>query len=138
MRCSPKIALVVSVTLILMILPIFSLTGIIGNGLTESEAISLLKAAYPEFNNYPNQNLPPQSIQTRQASNGWYVAFVQEGSGRPILEAKCFLVGNDKTIATVGVYSPKVSEDPTEDSSWAKIFNLWTNQTDPAAAAGKR
>ena len=103
MRCSPKIALVVSVTLILMILPIFSLTGIIGNGLTESEAISLLKAAYPEFNDYPNQNLPPQSIQTRQASNGWYVAFVQEGSGRPILEAKCFLVGNDKTIATVGV-----------------------------------
>ena len=138
MRCSPKIALVVSVTLILMILPIFSLTGIIGNGLTESEAISLLKAAYPEFNDYPNQNLPPQSIQTRQASNGWYVAFVQEGSGRPILEAKCFLVLNDKTIATVGVYSPRVSEDSSEDSSWAKIFNLWTKQTDPTAVAGKR
>ena len=30
--------------------------------LSESEAISLLKAVYPEFKNYPNDNLPPQSL----------------------------------------------------------------------------
>lgn len=66
--------------------------------LSESEAISLLKDVYPEFKNYPNDNLPSQSIQTKQASNGWYVAFVQEGSVRHTLEAKCFLVTNYKTI----------------------------------------
>src|SRR4030067_2774150 len=64
--------------------------------LTESEAISLLKAAYPEFKTYPNDKLPPQSIQTRQAMNGWDVAFVQEGAGRPILEAKRFPATVDK------------------------------------------
>jgi hypothetical protein len=94
------------------------------NGLTESEAISLLKTAYPEFKTYPNDNLPPQSIQTKQASNGWYVAFVQEGSGRPILEAKCFLVRDDKTITSIGVYVPKVGED-RYDLSGKNIFNLW-------------
>ena len=92
--------------------------------LTESEAISLLKAAYPEFKNYPNDKLPPQSIQTRQASNGWYVAFVQEGSGRPILEAKCFLVTDDKTIMSIGEYAPKVGED-RYDLSGETILNLW-------------
>jgi hypothetical protein len=93
-------------------------------GLTKSEAISLLKAAYPEFTNYPNDNLPPQSIQTKQASNGWYVAFIQEGSGRPILEAKCFQVKDDKTIAFIGEYLPKIGED-RYDVLGENIFKLW-------------
>lgn len=92
--------------------------------LTESEAISLLKATYPEFKNYPNDNLPPQSIQTKQASNGWHVAFVQEGSGRPILEAKCFQVKEDKTITLIGEYLPKVGED-RYDVLGENIFSLW-------------
>ena len=92
--------------------------------LTESEAISLLKTAYPKYKNYPNNNLPPQSIQTKQASNGWYVAFVQEGSGRPRLEAKCFLVTNGKTITSIGEYVPKVGEDRF-DLFGENIFNLW-------------
>ena len=81
------------------------------NGLTESETISLLKTAYPKFKNYPNDNLPLQSIQSKQASNGWYVAFVQEGSGRTILEAKCFLVTGNKTLTNIGEYVSKVGED---------------------------
>ena len=92
--------------------------------LTKSEAISLLKAAYPEFKNYPNDNLPPQSIQTMQVSNGWYVAFVQEGSGRPILEAKCFQVKDDKTIAFIGEYLPKLGEDRYYLLE-GNIFSLW-------------
>jgi hypothetical protein len=95
-----------------------------GVGSKESEAISLLKAAYPEFKNYPNDNLPPQSIQTKQASNGWYVAFVQEGSGRPILEAKCFLVKGDKTIIVIGEYVPRTGED-RYDLLGKNIFKLW-------------
>ena len=93
--------------------------------LTESEAISLLKAVYPEFKNYPNDNLPPQSIRTKQASNGWYVAFVQEGSGRPILEAKCFLVRDDKSVTSIGVYVPEVGDDSLYYLSDNNIFSLW-------------
>jgi hypothetical protein len=92
--------------------------------LKESEAISLLKATYPEYKNYPNNNLPPQLIQTKQTSNGWYVAFVQEGSGRPILEAKCYFITNDKSITIIGEYLPKVGEDRF-DLSGESIFNLW-------------
>jgi hypothetical protein len=124
MKKRQNICIIVFVVVILMAVPIFYLINSNKNGLTESEAISLLKAAYPEFKNYPNDNLPPQSIQTKQASNGWYVAFVQEGSGRPILEAKCFLVTNDKTITSIGEYVPKVGED-RYDLSGENIFNLW-------------
>ena len=92
--------------------------------LKESEAISLLKEKYPEYKNYPNDHLPPQSIQTKQTSNGWYVAFVQEGSGRPILEAKCYFVSNDKSITFIGEYLPKVGEDRF-DLSGENILSLW-------------
>jgi len=125
MKKSQKIVIIVFVVVMLTTVPIFYLMNSNKNGLTESEAISLLKAVYPEFKNYPNDNLPPQSIQTKQASNGWYVAFVQEGSGRPILEAKCFLVRDDKTITSIGVYVPKVGEDSVDDLSGKNIFKLW-------------
>ena len=78
--------IVVFVVAMLVVVSIFFLRDGNKNDLTESEVISLLKVAYPEFKNYPNDNLPPQSIQTKQASNGWYVAFIQEGSGRPYLK----------------------------------------------------
>jgi hypothetical protein len=125
MKKRQNICIVIFVVVMLMAVSIFYLINSNKNGLTESEAISLLKAAYPEFKNYPNDNLPPQSIQTKQASNGWYIAFVQEGSGRPILEAKCFLVRDDKTITSIGVYAPKVGEDSLDDLSGNNIFNLW-------------
>ena len=122
-----KIQKIGILALVVTILIVVSLLYSVKNNktdLSESEAISLLKAAYPEFKNYPNDNLPPQSIQTKQASNGWYIAFVQEGSGRPILEAKCFLITDDKTITSIGEYAPKVSEDRF-DLLGKNIFNLW-------------
>ena len=125
MKNNQKIVIIVFAFVMLMAVPIFYLINSNRNGLAESEAISLLKAVYPKFKNYPNDNLPPQSIQTKQASNGWYVAFVQEGSGRPILEAKCFLVRDDKTITSIGVYVPKVGEDSVDDLSGKNIFDLW-------------
>jgi len=124
MNKNQYICIIVFVVVMLVAVPIFYSVNNNKNGLTESEAISLLKTAYPEFKNYPNDNLPPQSIQTKQASNGWYVAFVQEGSGRPILEAKCFLVTDDKTITSIGEYVPKVGEDRF-DLSGKNIFKRW-------------
>jgi hypothetical protein len=125
MKKTKTIGIIAFVVVVLIAVSIFYLANSNKNGLTESDAISLLKAAYPEFKNYPNDNLPPQSIQTKQTSNGWYIAFVQEGSGRPILEAKCFLVRDDKTITGIGVYAPKVGEDSLDDLSGKNIFNLW-------------
>ena len=122
MKKIQKIAILALFTLILIVA--YTLHSLNEADSTESEAISLVKAAYPEFKNYPNDNLPPQSIQTKQASNGWYVAFVQEGSGRPILEAKCFLVKDDKTIIVIGEYVPRAGED-RYDLLGKNIFNLW-------------
>lgn len=126
MKKIQKIGVFTLAVAMLMAVSILILVNNNKTDLTESESISLLKTAYPEYKNYPNNNLPPQSIQTKQASNGWYVAFVQEGSGRPILEAKCFLVTNDKTITSIGEYVPKVGED-RYDLSGENIFNLWIN-----------
>ena len=123
MKKNQKIGILSLAIVILMAVSILILVNNKTN-LTESEAISILKAAYPEYKNYPNNNLPPQSIQTKQASTGWYVAFVQEGSGRPILEAKCFLVTDGKTITSIGEYLPKVGEDRF-DLFGKNIFNLW-------------
>ena len=124
MKKIQKNAVLAILVLTIMASSIFYLVNNNKSVLTEAEAISLLKAAYSEYKNYPNDNLPPQSIQTKQASSGWYIAFVQEGSGRPILEAKCFLVTDNKTITSIGVYLPKVGED-LFDLSGENIFKLW-------------
>jgi hypothetical protein len=115
------LAVIVIVLVAISILYFFNNSKI---ALKESEAISLLKEKYPEYKNYPNDHLPPQSIQTKQTSNGWYVAFVQEGSGRPILEAKCYFITDDKSIIFIGEYLPKVGEDRF-GLSGESIFNLW-------------
>ncbi|HII38458.1 TPA: hypothetical protein HA318_00440, partial [Candidatus Micrarchaeota archaeon] len=74
-------------------------------------AVSILKAAYPEFKEYPNEDLPLQSIRAEKTSEGWRVAFVQEGLGRPILGAKCFLVKNNGAIADPLTYAPLPGSD---------------------------
>lgn len=86
-------------------------------GLTESEAISLLKNSYPEFKDYPNDKLAPQSIKTEKTGDGWYVAFIQEGSGRPIISAKCFYVDNQKNIVSMRLYNPALEEDSAAEFS---------------------
>jgi hypothetical protein len=85
--------------------------------LTEPEAVSILKIRYTEFKDYPNEGLPPQSIRTEKAAGGWYVAFIQEGSGRPIISAKCYFIDNMRSITGSGVYVPAVGEDSFGDFS---------------------
>ncbi len=74
------------------------------NSLKESEAIDFVKAKYTELEVYPNDKLPPTSIKSEKDSDGWYLAFIQEGSGVPIISAKCFFVQNSKEIKEVGNY----------------------------------
>jgi len=74
----------------------------------ENESVQILKDNYPEFKNYPNDNFPPKAIYTENSAEGWYVAFVQEGSGRPIINATCFLVKNDGSLSKTGEYNPQI------------------------------
>lgn len=79
--------------------------------ISESKAIETIKNKYPELEEYPSDKLAPKSIKTEKASDGWYVAFVQEGSGRPIISATCFFMDNNKNIMSVKTYTPGIEED---------------------------
>lgn len=79
-------------------------------GMTEARAIGILKAAYPEFADYPSDSLPPRRIVAEQAPEGWYVAFEQMGSGRPIISVKCFLVSQSGNIAKTGEFNPEIND----------------------------
>jgi hypothetical protein len=83
----------------------------------EAAAIKLIQNKYPELKAYPSDNLPPKSIKTEKADGGWDVAFVQEGSGVPVILAKCFFVDNAGAITAAGVYSPKYSNYGIDDIS---------------------
>lgn len=90
--------------------PDFEKSGLNYEDFSENEAIKILKDKYTEFKNYPNDNLPPQSIKTEKATNGRYIAFVQEWSGRPILGAKCFFVDNNWKITKIWEFLPSMTE----------------------------
>jgi len=79
--------------------------------ISEAVAIETIKNQFPEFKEYPSDKLAPTSIKTEKVGGGWYVAFVQEGSGRPIISATCFLVDNQKNISSKEIYNPTVAED---------------------------
>lgn len=85
--------------------------------LSASAAIDLIKDQFPELKDYPSDKLPPRSIKTEKATDGWHVAFVQEGSGRPIISAKCYLIDDQKNIMSEKTYDPSPQEDTTADFS---------------------
>src|SRR5262245_30112610 len=76
-------------------------------------AIQAVQNAFAELKDYPSDHLPPKSIQTERAGDGWYVAFVQEGSGRPIISARCFVVDRNGVVGETGSYHPEALQDGT-------------------------
>ena len=78
--------------------------------ISEEDAISLIQNQYPELQDFPSDGLPPKVIRTEKSSNGWYVMFETQGSGRPIIEAKCFFVDNSKTVIQTGQYKPETDD----------------------------
>ena len=66
--------------------------------LSDNGIIQLLKNVYPELKDYPSDGLPPKSIKSEYKDNMWYIGFVQEGSGVPIISARCFSVNSDNVI----------------------------------------
>ncbi|MFA6525079.1 MAG: hypothetical protein WCT33_02275 [Patescibacteria group bacterium] len=85
----------------------FSKSGAPATGaISETEAVDTLKTRFPELKSYPSDNLPSKSVATEKADDGWYIAFVQEGSGVPVIDAQCFLIKNDKTFSRIN-YVPQ-------------------------------
>jgi len=80
----------------------------------EASAVQIIKSQFPELKEYPNNQLPPKSLLTERSDEGWYVAFVQEGSGRPIISAKCYFVDNTKNIMSIRTYTPDIGDDSPE------------------------
>ncbi|HOT04498.1 MAG TPA: hypothetical protein PK069_09995 [Methanolinea sp.] len=68
----------------------------------EREAVRIIQNAYPELKRYPADTFPIKSIRTERTPEGWYVAFIQEGSGVPIISARCYCVGNDRNVTMTG------------------------------------
>ena len=78
----------------------------------KDQAIEKVKQTFPELADYPSDTLPPKSIQTEEADGGWYVAFIQEGSGRPIIGAKCYFVDDNGAVIQTGTYTPADTGTP--------------------------
>lgn len=85
--------------------------------MSESRAMSVIQDQFPALKDYPSDDLAPRSIHTEQADNGWYIAFVQEGSGRPIIRVQCYFVDTTEEVTSTGVFSPEDSVHTIEDIS---------------------
>ncbi len=83
----------------------------------EKEAIGLVRERYPDLLTYPSDGLPPRSIKTEQTPGGWYIAFIQEGSGLPILSARCYFVSNNRTIRLTGTVNQSMLVLPRDFSA---------------------
>ena len=73
--------------------------------LAQADAIQAVIAAHPELEAYKTTSLPPSSIEAKPAPDGWYVGFIQSGSGLPgILHAQCYQVSSASNIEQIGQY----------------------------------
>jgi len=74
----------------------------------ERESVRIVQDSHPELKGYPSDTFPPRSIRTEKTPEGWYVAFIQEGSGLPILSARCYCVGNDRNVTLTGTVNHSI------------------------------
>lgn len=98
------VGLIIFVVIILLVISSNRKTSF----LNEENVIDAVIAVYPELAEYKNTDLPPSSIKTQKAVDGWYVGFIKSGSGIPgIRTAKCYHVSLEKNVVPVGTYSPE-------------------------------
>ena len=81
----------------------------------ERDAIRIIQETWPDLRNYPSE-MSLTSIRTQKAPDGWYAAFIQEGSGLPILSARCYHVGNDRTVRQTGLLNHSIMVQPGDFS----------------------
>ncbi len=74
--------------------------------MAEEDAVESIIGLYPELEAYKTTSLPPSSIITKQLGTGWYVAFIESGSGIPgILTARCYRVSETTRVEQVGTFT---------------------------------
>ncbi len=74
--------------------------------MAEEAAVETIIDLYPELEAYKTTSLPPSSIVTKQLGTGWYVAFIESGSGiRGILTARCYRVSETTRVEQVGTFT---------------------------------
>ena len=74
----------------------------------ERDAIRLVQETWPDLRDYSPGHLTLKTIGTQKAPDGWYVAFIQEGSGVPIISARCYHVSNDWTVRQTGLLNHSI------------------------------
>lgn len=72
--------------------------------ISKEQAILLIKNQHPKLQDFPSNGLPPKTIHAEKSGVGWHIMFETQGSGVPIIEAKCFLVDGDGTVVATGEY----------------------------------
>jgi hypothetical protein len=68
----------------------------------EKEAVRLVQETCPDLKAWPSDEWPVLSIRTEPVPDGWYIAFIREGSGVPIVSARCYHVGHDRIVTPSG------------------------------------
>ena len=74
----------------------------------ERDAIRIVQETRPDLRDYSPGHLTLKTIGTQKAPDGWYVAFIQEGSGVPIISARCYHVSNDRTVRQTGLLNHSI------------------------------
>jgi len=58
-----------------------------------------------------------KAIVAQKAPDGWNVAFIVEGSGVPVISARCYHVGNDRTVRMTANISHSIIVIPQDFSA---------------------
>mgnify|MGYP003346147405 CR=1 FL=1 len=77
------------------------------------DAVTAIERQHPELSSYPSTTFPVKRIQSEPGAGGINVAFITEGSGRPIVEAHCYFVGDDGTVLETGAFLPAMQTRST-------------------------
>lgn len=84
--------------------------------LDEKAAISIVQGKYPKLYAFPSSEFPVKVIQSQRDQNGWYLAFITEGSGLPIIGAECFYVGDNRTVQEIPAGNRSYNTQPDQFS----------------------
>jgi hypothetical protein len=87
--------------------------------LDEATALTLARNRSPGLSAYPSGEFPVKTIRTEQAAGGWYVAFITEGSGVPIVSAECYFVGNNQSVRATKSVEGSLMVNPADFSAQA-------------------
>lgn len=76
---------------------------------TELSKRAAVEAAYPEFKNFEFQeSFAGKVTMQEEVGSDFYIAYVENGSGLPIVKATCFRVDKDFKVTQIGTFPDPV------------------------------